>query len=622
MMSFFPIPYRDEILYSILARYHIRAGNLSYKTTMQEVFGSKTATAVLDLPCNIQNLINNMPPGSKLTAEEIINKHSLLPFYGAFLPPERANQIRSSMLGNRGGDIYSRAGIMAGGIVLNRFLKFCPKCAEEDLLKYGEMYWHRFHQIPCVICPKHGILLQDSSVMTAGFNKHQFTAANPINCEIKKEEGLSDIVIQHLLSLSLDIKYLLDSPLPNREIQWFKSQYIELLKEKVYANVNGKLYRRKLLKDFIDFYGSDFLEYVQSGININSNTNWLTDMLYNKVRTAHPIRHLLLIRFLETSIADVFCKKFNYTPFGSGPWACLNLAADHYLKPVIDKVEITYGSDNKEPIGTFYCNCGFVYTRSGYDEDDTAQYTYSKVKEFGRVWEEKLKKVVAMKLSLRETARLMGVDPCTVKKYVKKLELEIFWKEQKDCAKDGDIENKNIDRHPDDNKIEQYRDRWLLLQKEYPERGIKELRGIEGKIYSWLYRNDRQWLTQNSPEKRYVYINKRVDWKQRDQELLQKIRLLVQQMQTTDEKPKRISVSTIGSALGVRALLQKHFDKLPDTKDYIESVVETDSDFRLRRVQWAIKVLEKEGQEIKTWRILKKAGIRDEFAEEIRDLLI
>lgn len=36
----------------------------------------------------------------------------------------------------------------------------------------------------------------------------------------------------------------------------------------------------------------------------------------------------------------------------------------------------------------------------------------------------------------RETSRLMGADPCTVKKYVKKLKLEIFWKEQKDCAKD------------------------------------------------------------------------------------------------------------------------------------------------------------------------------------------
>lgn len=622
MMPFFPIPYRDEILYSILARYHIRAGNLSYKTTMQEVFSSKTATAVLDLPCNIQNLINNMPPGSKLTAEEIINKYSLLPFYGAFLPPERVNQIRSSMLGNRGGDIYSRGGIMAGGIVLNRFLKFCPKCSEEDLLNHGEMYWHRFHQIPCVICPEHGIPLQDSSVMTDGFNKHEFTAANPINCAIKEEGCLSNIVIQHLLNLSLDIKYLLDNSLTNREIKWFKSQYIELLKEKRYANVNGKLYRKKLLKDFIDFYGSDFLEYVQSGININSNTNWLTDMLYNKERTAHPIRHLLLIRFLETSIADVFYKQFDYTPFGSGPWPCLNLAAEHYLKPVVEKVEITYGSDNKEPIGTFYCNCGFVYTRSGYDEDDTVQYTYSKVKKIGYIWEGKLKEVVAMKLSLRETARLMGADPGTIKKYVKKLKLETFWREKKDSEKDNDVENKNIDRHSNDIRIEQYRDRWLLLQKEYPEKGIKELRGIEGKIYSWLYRNDRQWLTQNSPEKRYVYINKRVDWKQRDQELLQKVRLLVQQMQTTDEKPKRISVSTIGSALGVRALLQKHLDKLPDTKDYIESVVETDSDFRLRRVQWAIKVLEKEGQEIKTWRILKKAGIRDEFAEEIRDLLI
>lgn len=618
MMTFFPVPYVDELLYSILARYHIRSGNISYKATIKDAFGSKTATAVVDLPCNIQNLINNMPSGSVFTADEIIEKYTLFSFYTAFLPPERANQIKSSMLGSRGGDIYSRAGIMASSITMNRFLKYCPECAKEDYANLGELYWHRVHQIPCVICPKHGIPLKDSQVLVSGFNKHEFTAANISNC--RDEEGnnvLPIYILDRLLEISNDVKYLLDNVLPNRSIEWFKIQYIELVKEKGYATVNGKLYRKKLLEDFYEFYGEELLKYLQSSVNPCSETNWLTDMLYSKERTAHPIRHLLLIRFFGVSIPDVFYKKFEYNPFGSGPWICLNSAAEHYLQPVVEKIRISYSSENKEPIGTFYCNCGFVYTRSGYDKDDTTQYTYTKIKQFGHVWEKRLKEVVSMGLSLRETARLMGADPGTVKKYAKKLGLQTFWKER---GENKDIENnKKIVTGNENIKRDIYRREWLKLRERYPEKSKKELRLINQKVYMWLYRNDRQWLDDNSPQGRYVYVNKRVDWNKRDKELLPKIKRIVEELLSYEGKPKRISVGIIGNKLGIKALLEKHLDKLPTVKEYLETVIENDDDYRQRRINWAILQLQKEDQDIKVWKVLRMAGIREEYYEQAKE---
>jgi len=153
-MTFFPVPYEDEVLYSVLARYHVRSGNTSYKATMKDLFGSTSVTAVMDLPSNIQNLVNNMPLNSRYTEEYLIKSHTLFPFYSAFLPPERAEQVFESMKGENGGSIYSRTGIMASSIVLNQYFKFCPVCAKEDKLQYGELYWHRVHQIPGVlVCP-------------------------------------------------------------------------------------------------------------------------------------------------------------------------------------------------------------------------------------------------------------------------------------------------------------------------------------------------------------------------------------------------------------------------------------------------------------------------------------
>lgn len=620
MMTFFPIPYKDELLYSILARYHIRSGNISYKATIEDVFGSKTAAAVVDLPCNIENLINNMPVNETFTTQEIIDSYTNIPFYGAFLSSERARQIRNSMLGSRGGDIYSRIGLMASNIIANRFLKFCPVCIKEDYKNYGEMYWHRIHQIPGVICPQHGVLLLDSKVLLVSYNKHLFTAGNFDNCRIPdKSVCFSKALLKKLSDFSLDVKYLFDNKFPNREGTWFKKQYIEILKEKNYATVNGRLYRKRLFKDFNDFYGKEFLQYVQSEINPYSQTNWLTDLIYSNNKTSHPIRHLILIRFLQVSISDIFYKDFDYKPFGTGPWICLNSVASHYLQPAVEEMKVSHGLDNKKPIGTFYCDCGFVYTRSGKDIDESSKYTYTKIKQFGYVWEERLKEVIDRKLSLRETAKKMGVDPATIKKYAKKLGIQAFWHEHE--SKKQDSINKIIITDNEYQKTEQYRNAWLSLCRHYPNKGKKELRLINEKTYIWLYRHDKQWLTDNSPHIKRKYVNKRVDWNQRDCELLFKVKEVVKEFKNEDIKPKRISIASIGSKLGVKALLEKHLDKLPKTKAFIESVIETDKDFRARRVKWAIRVMKDEGEEIKEWKILRKAGIRKEFVDEIEEYI-
>ncbi|MDN9011440.1 TniQ family protein [Brevibacillus laterosporus] len=38
MLGYFPTPYPDELLYSVIARYHTHMGNLSFKSTQEQVF--------------------------------------------------------------------------------------------------------------------------------------------------------------------------------------------------------------------------------------------------------------------------------------------------------------------------------------------------------------------------------------------------------------------------------------------------------------------------------------------------------------------------------------------------------------------------------------------------------
>lgn len=620
MMPFFPTPYPDELLYSVLARYHLRSGNISFKATMEDAFGTKNATAVVELPSNINALISNLPLNTEYTADYLIDNHTFFSFYTAFLPPKRAQWVRDNMMKRNGKGIYGKTGIMASSIVANQYFKFCPLCNAEDKEKYGELYWHRIHQIPGVlVCSKHQIMLCDSKVPIKGYNKHQYIAASEENCIKSDSTGTySDKTVLLLIELAKDVEFLLNNRFERRPTEWFHEQYKAKLMELGYATINGNVMQKKLAEEFVQFYGEEFLTLVQSSIEISSDNSWVADMARGRNRASHPIRHLLLARFLGITIPDLFYRQLTYKPFGDGPWPCLNPVAEHYLKPVVKQLKISYSNDTKKPVGTFSCDCGFVYARAGPDFSEESRFKAGRIKQFGHVWETKLKELVEKGLSLRQTAKLMGADPKTVKKYAAKLGLETCWEKRSD----RELFKDKGDSVTAADKRDYYREEWLKLMNQYPDKSKTELRQLNKAVYAWLYRNDKEWLKFNSPEPIYKYRNVCVDWDKRDKEILDKVKVVVEEMLNSTEKPERISLSLVGSKLGIRGLLEKHLDKLPLTKQYIDSVKESRRDFQLRRIRWAIRELEQEGEEVKLWKVLRKAGIRKEFCQEVENDVI
>src|SRR5690554_6719328 len=101
-MNFFPTPYPDEILYSTLARYCIRSGNVREIHNFEDLFGTRNCIASLELPTHLDALIDNMPMGAKYTVEYFIYQHSLFPFLAAFIPQDRAEKIIETMRNGEG----------------------------------------------------------------------------------------------------------------------------------------------------------------------------------------------------------------------------------------------------------------------------------------------------------------------------------------------------------------------------------------------------------------------------------------------------------------------------------------------------------------------------------------
>ena len=616
MLGFFPTLYPGELLYSAIARYQIRSGSLSPKANIEELFNSRTITATADLPCGLDNLVQNIPPYSSVTVESLIQNHTLYPFYAPFLPPKRAKRVKESMKSAKGGNIHTTAGVMASAILTPQYFRFCPECLKSNLDRYGETYWHRLHQIRGVIfCPVHKVSLQNSQIPIQGFNKHQYEAATESNCQKKDLKcDRSPTVKKQLINLAVEIGLSIEGTYPSHTLEWFTKRYQTLLIERGYANVSGRVQQKKLFDDFLFFYGREFLEVTDSIVTYEDKNNWLSQIVRKHRKVFHPIRHLLMIRFLGESIDTFFENNKQYRPFGRSPWLCLNAAADHHLQPVITDLEISHCMESKKPLATFSCDCGMVYSRSGEDKTEEDKLRIGRVITYGGVWEDKLRELVEVKkLGLRATARELRVDPNTINRYVALLDLTPSWTKKKPQMKSKKVTS------IDTREIKQQkRDIWLELQRENLKLSKTGIRKLAPDVYVWLYRRDRIWLNSNSPKlkKPKASVN-RVDWNIRDKQILVQVKNAVEQL-LKEEKPVRITVGRVGSSLRLKELFDKHLDKLPLTRTYLESVIETVEDFQIRRVQWAVEELDRQGEEVMEWKILKLAGLRENCSDKVR----
>ncbi|MEQ2466710.1 TniQ family protein [Niallia sp. Sow4_A1] len=97
MIIQFPTPYPDELLYSVISRYHVRAGNVFWKHTLEDLFGKRTISASVFLPSGIGSLVQHLPKNTTLNEQIFIEKHTMYPFYTVFLPTEKAQSIYESM---------------------------------------------------------------------------------------------------------------------------------------------------------------------------------------------------------------------------------------------------------------------------------------------------------------------------------------------------------------------------------------------------------------------------------------------------------------------------------------------------------------------------------------------
>lgn len=606
MISFFPRLYKDELLYSLFARYHLYSTNISPKQTMKELFGKTSVTAVADLPTNLEEVYLKIKHFAGPTIEDWIKHHTFYRYYTAFVPKETQMKVFEAMRRcNKPQSLHLSLGINASSISENTHFMFCPTCKKEDLEVKGEAYWRLTHQLPGVLlCLKHNQALIKSHIRFRGINKHEYIVANESNCFSTESSKVHN---QHYIHRALELTKQTHGLVRNDfnfSSDGILSAYKYLLYKKGFVSVNGAVNQRLLAEQFLLFYGEKFLQDLQSTIQIDNDLCWLKSITRKHRKVFHPIRHLLVINFLGESVESFYkYKTHNSMPFGEGPYYCLNPAADHYKQKVISSVEISVCTDTGRPVGTFTCSCGFIYSRRGPDTDSSDQYKVGRIKQFGDVWLTKAKHLINdQKKSYTEASEILKCDRGTLSKYVKAVPI----RKEKQIAS---------------SQIDDKRKKWLQLISSNSKASVTELRELDPALYSWLYRRDQDWLKEHSPlKKRENQVGSKVDWNLRDEELLKEVFLIVNTLIELP-KPVHINVSRIGKEIGKLSLLEKHIDRLPKTKDYLSRHIETIEEFQIRRAKWAAEVLKKDKEIIAEWELKRLAGLKDQLSAEVNKII-
>lgn len=159
MIAFFPAPYPDELLYSTIARYHTRSGYSRQVSTFEDIYQNRTVPSFEFLNSFTQDALSWMT--KNISFERIIQEHTMVPFYAHFLPVEKKKYAFEALL-HQEGNPYNLLGIKRAG---KRYFRYCPLCAVEDRIQYGETFWHRSHQIQKIqVCYLHGCYLKDTNL--------------------------------------------------------------------------------------------------------------------------------------------------------------------------------------------------------------------------------------------------------------------------------------------------------------------------------------------------------------------------------------------------------------------------------------------------------------------------
>ncbi|CAG9228543.1 putative TnsD domain-containing protein [Paraburkholderia tropica] len=568
----------DEAVFSMISRWHRLSGNLSPHDTLRELLDTTQVQTTNIIPGRLDRLFVRLGFYCG-DLERAAEEHTALPYWKRFIDANRYCDLLGKLRHTPGHNAKVQLGMISSRLGASNPTRYCVFCAANDREQFGVSIWHRVHQLPGVLmCPTHRVSLHENPAAALHFRWSALYLPDATPAPfVPSADHLSKQTQDSLIRLAKLSAELLGGLTTSRidctSMRTFYMRHL-LAQNLTYSStrVNRLELHSRLMKEWAPLACIEPFQalFASSG----GRYSWPIELVRRDRAVHHPLKHLLLIGALCSSVCEFFDKrKGNISDQAVGHSAPTDLRTNEQRTKLAEQT-------------VFLINGG---------------------------------------ASARRAAQLLGVDVHTVliiahrhnlpvRERTKKLPTSLYNKIRQrlshgdsvsTIARDSHLAGATIYRILNRDTALQVRRRemqfearrmqariaWIVADKRYPALNCTQLRSHVTAAHTWLSRNDRAWLfAQESKHRKHIKSDagsgaaRRADWNSRDVALAAALRDAARAIRDNSITPVRISRAELERRTGHSSWLVKHLDELPLCRLELSQLSESASDFRRRQM--------------------------------------
>lgn len=634
IVAYFPKIYPDEILFSVLGRYHTYSGNKFVLYTLEDLYSDTIPQKInIDLPRGIKGLLSHIPSNSGYRSDLIIQNNTLFNYYAPFISSIKQMELIDYMKCNEKNNINSFFRTTNKYSIIKKNLFYCPLCTQEDWEKYGEFYFHKLHQVPTVfVCQKHKCYLNEYPIPISIKNtmiiyKHDYEMVDK-----RPVYEQNDILLSELVQISNSAEYLLEKR--NRKISSdsLYQKYLALLVKHDYINSRGYIDKKLLCNHIKNYYSTHILMKYNCVPDINNKDNWINIITQKSYKRLDPICHILLIQSLVEDFKD-FCinyeniniigedilknkeykyretllnhirqntndtrsdirkklrKEYDWIRLNDNEWFEENIVKSKKTIVKNELLEIAKIRLSEFLLNNPNCTRALIcrnlkaeyfrcrsYDRKWFDDNlPKSSYDYSIIKKRKENYRQQVLSYISNNFGCNR-AQIYEELP----KQYQWLFLNDFEWFNETLPKERKVRN-NIREELQN----EYRENFLNFVMDHPECTRKEIYNVLKKEHAWFKRHDAKWYEMNSPQKKLGVPKKNYKWADIDTILLEELKKEYIKITCIDDYKKITKTYLIRNLESImQNFVKKYLDYLPKSRDYIASVIETTEEYQSRK---------------------------------------
>ncbi|MBU2115372.1 MAG: TnsD family transposase [Gammaproteobacteria bacterium] len=292
----------NETLYSGLSRIAINMGYPTAGMALKELLGSQHK----QLPSAFVSVIPQLSELTGIDRYTLIERHTVLPLFHSFVSEDVYKLAQAELVNGRTTLLDKLLSTSANRMKLSGQMRYCPLCCKEQKDEYGYPYWCIEHQLPGVyICQRH-----QQPLFTVNVDRKRLVL--PGNGE-PNPAGYSE-VLMNLAEFTEDAWRM---PLSNYSGQRLRQCLRMKLSKEGFVTDCGRIRQQKWQSVFLNNWLPAEAVTEIAALLRNDAKLYLQSFFYGENKVLSPLKHLLVMANLFDSWQDfkVYYQQFdNHQP--------------------------------------------------------------------------------------------------------------------------------------------------------------------------------------------------------------------------------------------------------------------------------------------------------------------